>query len=160
MPEGSKDTTVRPETGYSSSPGGTSARAAVAAVAVANDRRTSLIVIKSQAQLGRSEVPSYQPTQSVSQLFHGPAPRSPLHRLAYSKGQTNPKCLCASLHVSLRGAVRRVSCLTETETCLSETTLGWSVPLGWYLRPSYFPHQGRARARLGRVVAGPPLCGK
>ena len=29
------------------------------------------------------------------------------------KGQTNPKCL--TLHVSLKGAVSRVSCLTEPE---------------------------------------------
>ena len=69
------------------------------------------------------------------------------------------------MHVSLKGAVRCVSCLSETEIrlsepdfrltesdfpvqlrrflrlnesdfCLSETTLTWSVTLGWYLRPS------------------------
>ena len=34
-------------------------------------------------------------------------------------------------------SLRRILRLNETESCLSETTLGWSVPLGWYLRPSY-----------------------
>jgi hypothetical protein len=34
---------------------------------------------------------------------------------------------------------RRFLRLNETESCLSETTLGWSVPLGWYLRTSDLP---------------------
>ena len=63
--------------------------------------------------VGRSEVPTQMDSQSVSQLFHGPAPRSPLHRLAvrlrhsrsntsteYSDAQTNPKRHTARLSVT------------------------------------------------------------
>ena len=40
-------------------------------------------------------------------------------------------CTRASLHVSVKRAVRRVSCLTETETCLSETTIWVGLSLCW-----------------------------
>ena len=60
-------------------------------------------------------------SQSVSQLFHGPAPRSPLHRLAvrlrHSRSNT-------STEYSLPGAILIVA----SEVSLSQRT-GYSLPL-------------------------------
>ena len=60
-------------------------------------------------------------------------------------------------------SLRRILRLNETESCLSETTLGWSVPLGWYLRPSYIhvypicPYPKRPFPLAGPVVAVPTV---
>ena len=63
------------------------------------------------------------PSQSVSQLFHGPAPRSPLHRLAvrlrHSRSNT-------STEYSLPGATQFT--IVASEVNLSQRT-GCSLPL-------------------------------
>ena len=68
------------------------------------------------------------------------APSNPIGRSEVPTQRDRPT-QSDSMHVSLRRALRRFLCLTETEirltAHLTETTLGWSVPLGWYLRPSY-----------------------